>query len=367
MDVDSDGSDEEIPELDVDMSLGPVAGKSSLSARESDSEIESEEAQPSEDDEGDGQDGGKKKGRKAKAFEKKRIENALKEKELDLLEGSAPETADDYERLVVSQPHSSFRWIKYVAYQVGLAQFDKARAVIGRALKAIPATEQQERFNVYVASLNLEHLYGSPESLKQVLVAAAAACEPAKIYTEMAKIYSDNKQHELAKGCYELMLKKFCSANAFVAYATHLSKISAPEEDIKALLNRALERLPKAEHVPLISKFAQLEYKSGVAERGRTMFEGILQSYPKRVDVWSIYLDMEVVALNTLSNSDKKIKQNAVAAIRRVFERTITLPLSSKKMKFFFKRYLTFEQQHGDAASQEHVKEKAREYVLSRA
>lgn len=42
-----------------------------------------------------------------------------------------------------------------------------------------------------------------------------------------------------------------------------------------------------------ISKFAQLEYKFGDAERGRTIFEGIVDSHPKRWDIWSVYISME--------------------------------------------------------------------------
>lgn len=37
-----------------------------------------------------------------------------------------------------------------------------------------------------------------------------------------------------------------------------------------------------------------LEYKYGQPESGRTMFEGIVTNYPKRMDVWSIYMDMEI-------------------------------------------------------------------------
>ncbi len=47
----------------------------------------------------------------------------------------------------------------------------------------------------------------------------------------------------------------------------------------------------------------------------------------------------------------------------RLFARICGLPLSSKKMKFFFKRYLAYEKQHGDATQVEHVKELARTYV----
>lgn len=42
-----------------------------------------------------------------------------------------------------------------------------------------------------------------------------------------------------------------------------------------------------------ISRFAQMEYKLGEPERGRTIFEGIIDSHPKRLDLWSVYIDME--------------------------------------------------------------------------
>ena len=51
--------------------------------------------------------------------------------------------------------------------------------------------------------------------------------------------------------------------------------------------------------IKVISKFAQMEYKNafghgGSIDRGRTILEGIIANYPKRVDVWSMYLDMEL-------------------------------------------------------------------------
>lgn len=32
------------------------------------------------------------------------------------------------------------------------------------------------------------------------------------------------------------------------------------------------------------------------AERGRSLFEGVLRNYPKRLDLWSVYLDQEIAA-----------------------------------------------------------------------
>ena len=42
----------------------------------------------------------------------------------------------------------------------------------------------------------------------------------------------------------------------------------------------------------MISKFAQLEFKYGEMGRGCTMFENLVSSYPRRIDVWSVYIDM---------------------------------------------------------------------------
>ena len=50
---------------------------------------------------------------------------------------------------------------------------------------------------------------------------------------------------------------------------------------------------------------------------------------------------------------------------RRLYERAVQQRWSSKKMKFFLKRFLDFERRHGDAATMEHVKELARAYVAA--
>ena len=53
-------------------------------------------------------------------------------------------------------------------------------------------------------------------------------------------------------------------------------------------------------------------------------------------------------------------------SFRNIFEKIITLNLSTKKMKFVFKRYLEFEKKYGDDRLAEGVKSKAMEYVESK-
>ena len=59
------------------------------------------------------------------------------------------------------------------------------------------------------------------------------------------------------------------------------------------LLAQIIKGLTVRTDLKTISRFAQLEYKYGDAERGKTLFEGIIDSHPKRWDMWSVYMDME--------------------------------------------------------------------------
>lgn len=44
----------------------------------------------------------------------------------------------------------------------------------------------------------------------------------------------------------------------------------------------------------VISKLAQLEFQFGDAEHGKALFENILSTYPKRTDIWSVYIDVMI-------------------------------------------------------------------------
>ena len=43
--------------------------------------------------------------------------------------------------------------------------------------------------------------------------------------------------------------------------------------------------------VETIEGMAVLEFKHGDAERGKTLFEGLIDRYPTRLDLWSVYID----------------------------------------------------------------------------
>lgn len=59
-----------------------------------------------------------------------------------------PETCDDFERLLVAQPNSSFLWVQYIAFYLQQVDVDAARTVANRALRTIHYREDDVNFDL---------------------------------------------------------------------------------------------------------------------------------------------------------------------------------------------------------------------------
>uniref|UniRef100_A0A8C4TSZ3 Protein RRP5 homolog n=1 Tax=Falco tinnunculus TaxID=100819 RepID=A0A8C4TSZ3_FALTI len=297
----------------------------------------------------------KKQTKKEKELEKQKKEKELCKLEAALMDPSRqPQSADDFDRLVLSSPNSSIVWLQYMAFHLQATEIEKARAVAERALKTICFREEQEKLNVWVALLNLENMYGTEETLMKVFERAVQYNEPLKVFQHLCDIYANSEKYKQAEELYHTMLKRFRQEKSvWLKYASFLLK-QGQTEATHRLLERALKALPTKEHVDVISRFAQLEFRFGDPEHAKALFESTLSSYPKRTDIWSIYMDI-------------MIKHGSQKEIRDIFERVVHLSLAPKKMKFFFKRYLDYEKKFGTTESVLAVKRAALEYVETRS
>ncbi|XP_064320140.1 protein RRP5 homolog isoform X2 [Phalacrocorax carbo] len=313
-----------------------------------------EESSESEEEE-DPQSKLKKQTKKEKELEKQRKEKELCKLEAALMDPSRqPQSADDFDRLVLSSPDSSILWLQYMAFHLQATEIEKARAVAERALKTICFREEQEKLNVWVALLNLENMYGTEETLMKVFERAVQYNEPLKVFQHLCDIYANSEKYKQAEELYHTMLKRFRQEKSvWLKYASFLLK-QGQTEATHRLLERALKALPTKEHVDVISRFAQLEFRFGDPEHAKALFESTLNSYPKRTDIWSIYMDI-------------MIKHGSQKEVRDIFERVIHLSLAPKKMKFFFKRYLDYEKKFGTPESVLAVKRAALEYVETKS
>lgn len=266
------------------------------------------------------------------------------------IQNRAPQSSIDFERLLLSSPNSSYLWLQYMAFQLQLSEVEKAREVGRRALKAINFREEQERLNIWIALLNLEISYGTESSLDVVFKEAARANDSKTVHWRLAILLDESQKHERAEEQFRKTCKKFgSSSKVWTLFAEHYFKRSMPDE-ARQLLPRSLLSLEKRKHLKTISKFAQLEYRMGDPERGRTIFEGIIDTHAKRLDLWNVYIDMEA-------------SQNDIQRIRSICERAVGLKLSKKKAKFLFKKWLELEKRLGDENGADHVKQKAVEWT----
>lgn len=82
---------------------------------------------------------------------------------------------------------------------------------------------------------------------------------------------------------------------------------------------------------------------------------------PEPVSTWGR------LARNRVAGTGPRGKRGPALPHRDIFERVIHLSLAPKRMKFFFKRYLDYEKQHGTEKDVQAVKAKALDYVEAKS
>ncbi|XP_050429060.1 protein RRP5 homolog [Adelges cooleyi] len=297
----------------------------------------------------------KKKNRKLntaqKREEQKQEELRLRKAEEELINiETNPQNADHFDRLVLSNPNSSLIWIKYMACHLQATEVEKARVIAKKALSIIGAREEQERLNIWTALLNLENLYGTKDSFKQIMDEALRCNDEYQIYTKILDLFAEsNKLKELEEIVTKMNRKFRDSIDAYLHCASVYFKLNKAGK-ARFILQKALSHLPIKSHVSMISRFALIENSEGSSEEAQTLFEHILTSYPSRIDVWSIYIDMLV-------------KSNKIDLARHALERATIQKLAPKKMKSLFNKWMMLEEKHGNTESIEKVKDSMNNYV----
>jgi rRNA biogenesis protein RRP5 len=324
-----------------------AAGKKTAAGTDSDDDDSS--ADGSSDDEEDDEGEGKTKHRSAAKRAKKRA-RVEREEEIRAAEarraahgpaGAAPQAPQDYERLLLASPASSLLWVRYMAHLVASGEPAAARRVAERALEAIPFREQGEKFNVWMALINLEAAYGAPtpeEAVAATFRRASPATDTKRLHLAVLQVLdrpppqaalesgggsvppSAAARKELADGLMKAALKKFGgSCKVWLAAVERAlaeqrrrddeeeqqeqeqqgeegaaRAVAAAGDAVRRLLERATAALPKRKHSKLLTRAALLEFRLGSAERGRSLLEAVLGASPKRLDLWSVYADQEL-------------------------------------------------------------------------
>ncbi|XP_068987093.1 protein RRP5 homolog [Bombus flavifrons] len=282
--------------------------------------------------------------------QERRKEGEIRQREEALASNELPNSIDQFDRLVLASPDSSIVWLQYMAYHLLATEIEKARAVARRAVKTINFREEKEKLNVWKAWLNLESRYGFHESLNDVFKEAVRSNDSLKIYSHMLTVHVEaGRQMELQKTINTMIAKFKHIPETWFNCGECLLRMGLKDKS-RHIMQRALQSLPTSEHVNLMARFAIMENKFGDKERAQTLFEQILSSYPKRVDIWSCYID-------------SLVKSNDIDIARKVLERAVVQTLPPRKMKILFKKFINFEEQHGTQEDVIRVQQMAVEYV----
>jgi len=361
-----DAKDQETLDTNVGFSwdAGALGKKAGNGTKQNDDDESSDDCDSDSDsDESANEKSSSRKSRKRQA-EKRREEQEISRRETALADGTAdenPETAGDFERLLAGEPNNSELWIRYMAFYLSLADIPSARKIADKALERIEFRQEKEKLNVWSALLTLEHKFGNEDTFKDVIEKACKQNNPKQVYLRACEIraneveLSSNDPTSVAKAdaLFATMCKKHKSKKkVWLAHMQYLLKQSR-HEDAQALMKRAMLSLATHKHAEMMSKYAQMEFELGSPERGRTIFDGLLLKFHKRLDLFFVYLDKECKFGNL---------EHARAMLEKKVQKR---KLSDRQMKSVFKKWYRIEEEHGTEESRENVKEAARIYVTS--
>ena len=323
--------------------------------KENEMEIEKEEEKKEEKEEIDTRKKSAKEREKSKIKKEISLRNIEKEKKEEI-------NAEYYEKLILSDHDNSLFWIQYASYILENLGLESARKIFERAIKIIDISKQQEKLNIWIAYINLENIYGNENSLKSIVERALEVNDKKQIYLQLIRIYTNSKKYIIAYEIYKICIKDYF--NDFEIWKKYLEflfeinyriKLQNKGEipDTKNGLRKAMQVLSEKKQLDITIYYAQLLYAFDIIEEGRNTFDNILKEYPKRKDIWFVYIDKEI-----------KYGKN-IEKIRKIFERMFDIKFKLSALKSIFKKYLEFEQLNGDNAL-ENAKNKVQEIMNSR-
>lgn len=195
--------------------------------------------------------------------------------------------------------------------------------------------------------------------MKALLERAIKFNDPKAVHLQLANIYNESNKKEKAEEIYHLVIKKFNQDpsvwNEFMQFYMKNDR----HESARKLFKKSLLSLDSRDHVEMISKFAQLEFVYGDCEQAKTIFETMLATHWRRLDKWSVYLDM------LIKYTAKEDDIDSLEFIRNIFERLLTFKFTPHKLKFVFRKYFDFESKYSadNVEVLNRLQAKANEYV----
>ena len=306
-------------------------------------EIEEEEEEENGKEKDDNKET-KKKRVSSKRKEKDNLKQEIKIREIEQANlNNEIKNAQYYERIILKDHDNSLNWIEYASYILDTLNLPSARQIFERALKIIDIAKTKEKLNIWVAYLNLENIYGNKNTFEKIFDRAKEVCDKKLLFKHVIQIYMNSKKYEEANDLYKILTKDYFSEldiwKKYIEFLFEVNNIEKNETsldimDTKEGLNKSMQVLPKKNHLDIMCWYGQLLYKYNKNEEARNMFDNILKNFPKRKDIWFVYIDKE-----------NKFGKNA-DKVRQIFDRMFEIKFKVNDLKSIMKKFLEFEKQN---------------------
>lgn len=259
-------------------------------------------------------------------------EKSLRDAEKEMLDPDRPpQSILDFERLVLKNPNAAEIWTKYSKFFLNNVETEKARIVCRRALQTINFRLEKEKLKVWLHLIKIEARYGGIESLHKVIDEAAQTNDKITLYQGVSKVLINSNELDEADRIFELMLKlDSMSLDIWMSYIEFVLEQRKNPEQARALFLKACKSISKSDLISLKSRFARLEFKSGDVERGKTVFENLLNDNPKRTDMWLMFEAM-IKKYGTRQVDSEEVRERNMQTLKRIAESTETVRKKAKR------------------------------------
>ena len=311
--------------------------------------------------------------------EQKTTKEAKKPKQSKSLSTSPPRKNNILETQVelLASPNNSYLWIKNIAAALANNDGETAKTLCQKALKVIDPRFTNEKWNVWINYVKITREDSSREEFTSLCDTGLTEFDAEKVSLFLAELFEAENNFEEAdrwlkkanKSCSNQSRQCWIKRAALrFRFASSSKESSLADEARRLIFRSAMKTIPEKEQPHFLMDFARLEcdkdrYSCAVPEKGQTIIENLLTTFPRRSDIWLQAIDIEKKLWLESGFDKKRPFSERIGRIRTLFKKVIAMDFSARVMKLFFRKWMELEEKYGDATTVQQVRECAKEFV----
>ncbi len=109
---------------------------------------------------------------------------------------------------------------------------EAARRIAERAVKSVSITSEEDKFNIWVAYMNLENNFGNKETMQSVVKRALEVNDRQQIYLQLINMYQNSQKYHYIEDIYKQLSKKYnTSLQIWTGFIEFLFQVRSYKKD----------------------------------------------------------------------------------------------------------------------------------------